>query len=50
LRRRFGSVLAEQEATIRGLSTAELEELAEALIDFASPGDLEAWLTSGGGN
>jgi predicted transposase YdaD len=44
LRRRFGSVAAEQEATIRGLSTAQLEQLAEALMDFASPGDLTAWL------
>jgi predicted transposase YdaD len=50
LQRRFGSVTVEQEATIRGLSTAELEELAEALLGFASPGDLEAWLASGGGN
>jgi hypothetical protein len=37
-------VAAEQEATIRGLSTAQLEQLAEALIDFASPADLMAWL------
>ena len=44
LRRRFGTVSAEQEATIRGLSTAQLEQLAEALIDFASPDDLMAWL------
>jgi len=29
---------------IRGLSTAQLEDLAEALLDFSEPGDLEAWL------
>jgi hypothetical protein len=44
LRRRFGSVAAEQEATIGGLTTTQLEELAEALMDFTSPGDLTAWL------
>ena len=44
LRRRFGSVTAEQDATIRGLSTTQLEELAESLMDFASPADLTAWL------
>jgi predicted transposase YdaD len=44
LRRRFASVAGEQEATIRGLSTTQLEHLAEALIDFASPADLMAWL------
>ena len=49
LRRRFGNVLAEQDATIRILSTAELEELGEALMDFASPADLTAWLASRGG-
>jgi hypothetical protein len=44
LRRRFGSETGEQVATICGLSTAQLEQLAEALIDFASPDDLLAWL------
>ena len=47
LRRRFGSVTAEQDATIRGLSTSELEQLAEALLDFGSPADLTAWLARG---
>ena len=47
LRRRFGRVTAEQDATIRGLTTAQLEDLAEALMDFASPGDLTAWLARG---
>ena len=44
LRRRFGNVLAEQQATIRGLTTTQLEQLAEALLDFSSPADLMAWL------
>jgi predicted transposase/invertase (TIGR01784 family) len=44
LRRRFGSVTARQEATIRGLTTADLEDLAEALLAFGSPVDLKAWL------
>jgi predicted transposase YdaD len=47
LRRRFGSMTVEQGATIRGLSTAELEEPAEALLGFASPADLTAWLARG---
>jgi len=42
--RRFGSVAAEQEVTIGGLTTTELEQLAEALLDFSSPADLMAWL------
>jgi predicted transposase/invertase (TIGR01784 family) len=46
LRRRFGSVTAEQDATIRGLTTAQLEDLAEALLEFGSPVDLKAWLVN----
>jgi len=44
LRRRFGGVSADDAATIGGLSTAELEDLAEALLAFGSPVDLKAWL------
>ena len=44
LRRRFGSVSADDAATIGGLSRAELEDLAEALLEFGSPVDLKAWL------
>jgi predicted transposase YdaD len=44
LRRRFGSVSADDAATIGGLSTAALEDLAEALLAFGSPVDLKAWL------
>jgi predicted transposase YdaD len=46
LRRRFGSVMADDAATIGGLSTAELEDLAEALLEFGSPVDLKAWLVN----
>ena len=46
LRRRFGSVSADDAATIGGLSTAELEDLAEALLEFGSPLDLNAWLAN----
>jgi hypothetical protein len=44
LRRRFGGVSVDDAATIGGLSTAELEDLAEALLAFGSPVDLKAWL------
>jgi predicted transposase YdaD len=44
LRRRFGSVSANDAATIGGLRTAALEDLAEALLAFGSSVDLEAWL------
>jgi predicted transposase YdaD len=47
LRRRFGSVTAEQDATILGLTMARLEDLAEALMDFGSPPDLTSWLARG---
>jgi len=41
---RCGERPADDAATIGGLSTAALEDLAEALMDFASPADLMAWL------
>jgi hypothetical protein len=37
-------------ATIRGLSTAQLEDLAEALLAFGSPVDLKAWLVNRSGD
>jgi hypothetical protein len=46
LRRRFGSVSANDAATIGGLRTAALEDLAEALLAFGSPVDLKAWLAN----
>jgi predicted transposase YdaD len=48
LRRRFGAVSGDLERTIRALATAELEDLAEALLAFASPADLTAWLADRG--
>ena len=42
--RRLGSVTPELEAVIRQLSILQLEELAEALLDFSHEADLEAWL------
>jgi hypothetical protein len=50
LQRRFGEMTAEQASSIRGLRTAELEELAEVLLEFRSAADLAAWLASRGGN
>ncbi|MEN9222078.1 MAG: DUF4351 domain-containing protein [Thermostichus sp. BF3_bins_97] len=45
LRRKLGSLPAGAAETIRGLSTPQLETLAEALLDFQTPADLMAWLT-----
>ena len=44
LRRRIGAVPEEREAQIRRLSIETVEDLAEALLDFAGPADLESWL------
>jgi predicted transposase YdaD len=44
LQRRFGGLATEQQARIQGLPLAELEALADALLDFQSPADLSAWL------
>lgn len=44
LRRRCGSLSPAVEARVRGLSGAALEELAEALLDFTGPDDLQRWL------
>ena len=44
LRRRFGILGAEQQSRIRSLSSPQLDELAEALLDFHCPDDLAAWL------
>jgi len=49
LRRRFGASLAPaHEQRIRGLSLDQTEALMEALLDFQTPDDLGAWLTSQG--
>jgi hypothetical protein len=44
LRRRFGPLTETQEARIEALATERLEDLGEALLDFASLADLDAWL------
>jgi hypothetical protein len=44
LNRRFGDIAPEIEQRIRSLSTAELENLGEALLDFSNTHDLITWL------
>jgi predicted transposase YdaD len=44
LQRRFGPLPPAQQAQIQALPLAQLEALAEALLDFQGPADLAAWL------
>ncbi len=44
--RRFGAIEPEVQQQIRSLSITELEELAEALLDFSSPSDLVNYLVN----
>lgn len=44
LRRRVGTLGPDQEARVRALSTAELDALGEALLEFGGADDLAAWL------
>lgn len=44
LNRRFGGVTPQVEARIRSLSVEQLENLAEALLDFSAAADLDTWL------
>jgi predicted transposase YdaD len=44
LTRRIGAVEPELQERIRHLSLTQLEDLAEALLDFSNEGDLVAWL------
>lgn len=44
LTRRIGSVDTEVQERLRGLSTFQLEDLAEALLDFSDATDLANWL------
>jgi predicted transposase YdaD len=46
MNRRFGSIDSEIERRINGLSTNQLENLAEALLDFSTQADLISWLDS----
>ena len=44
LLRRFGALPETMTTRLKTLESAQLEELADALLDFKSPADLEAWL------
>jgi len=44
LQRRFGALSEAMQAHIRALPLEQLEELSEALLDFAALSDLELWL------
>lgn len=46
----FGEVEDAAQARIRSLSMETLKELGEALIDFKSPEDLNAWLQDHAGD
>ncbi len=45
LNRRCGPLDAATTERIQALPLEQLEALAEALLDFSGPGDLNAWLT-----
>jgi Domain of unknown function (DUF4351) len=45
LTRRVGALAPQLQQRIQGLSVAQLEDLGEALLDFTSVADLEAWLS-----
>jgi predicted transposase YdaD len=44
LTRRIGALAPDVQERIRGLSIAQLEDLAEALLDFSQPSNLMNWL------
>ncbi len=44
LNRRVGTIAPELKTKIEALTIAQLEDLGEALLDFASVTDLEEWL------
>ena len=48
LHKRLGSLDSRAEARIDQLSVQQLEDLAEALLDFESPSDLTNWLDAQG--
>jgi len=45
LQRRCGSLKPHQQALIQGLPLSDLENLADALLDFQGPAGLTAWLS-----
>lgn len=46
LRRRVGSISSESEKRLEALTSEQLDDLGEALLDFTSVQDLEGWLSS----
>lgn len=44
LSRRIGAISSETEVQLQQLSLSQLEDLAEALLDFSTANDLEDWL------
>jgi len=44
LKRRFGSITPQVTQRLGKLHVEQLDELGEALLDFASAADLETWL------
>ncbi|MEO1432429.1 MAG: DUF4351 domain-containing protein [Cyanobacteria bacterium J06633_8] len=44
LNRRIGNINSQTQQRIDALSTTQLEDLGEALLDFSSPNDLTTWL------
>jgi predicted transposase YdaD len=47
--RRFGSLGDDSRERLSTLTLQQLEQLAEDLLDFSSPGDLQAWLAANAG-
>ncbi len=50
LARRFGNLDQATRETLAALPLLRLEQLAEDLLDFSGPGDLQAWLVANQGD
>lgn len=48
LTRRIGQVSSELQVQIQKLTTSQIEELSEALLDFSDSDDLISWLRQAG--
>jgi hypothetical protein len=48
--RRFGSLDQASQDRLTSLPLPRLEQLAEDLLDFSGPGDLQAWLAANQGD
>jgi Domain of unknown function (DUF4351) len=46
LTRKISGISPDALELVRALSVSQLEELADALLDFSTPEDLAAWLTT----